>query len=264
MKLFDCHTHLFEYPRDEITEILDRAQYSGVAGAILAGTTIETSRESIELAKKDIRLFAGVGIHPMDIKEEPNYQTIDEIRQMLNEPRVVVISEVGLDGMEGAPVQELQESVLRMHIQLGHEFGLPIIYHARFAYPLILDVLKEEKAGELGGAAHYFQGDLDTAYKCIDMGFYISLARPLLRIKELQEVTRKIPLDAIVLETDCYPQPFKNKRENWTEPRHVLEVAEAVAELKGVDLNDVVEHSGNNLINMLGHRSPEVARLMID
>ena len=68
MKLFDCHTHLFEYPRDEITEILDRAQDSGVAGAILAGTTIETSRKAIELANLDTRLFAGVGIHPMDIE----------------------------------------------------------------------------------------------------------------------------------------------------------------------------------------------------
>ena len=103
MKLFDCHTHLFEYPRDEITEILDRAQDSGVAGAILAGTTIETSRKSIELANQDTRLFAGVGIHPMDIEKQPRYENIDEIRQMLHEPRVVAISEVGLDGMEGAP-----------------------------------------------------------------------------------------------------------------------------------------------------------------
>ena len=262
MKLFDCHTHLFEYPRDEITEILDRAQDSGVAGAILAGTTIETSRKAIELANLDTRLFAGVGIHPMDIEKQPSYENIDEIRHMLDDPRVVAISEVGLDGMEGAPSQDLQEFVLRMHIQLGHETGLPIIYHARFAYPWILDVLREEKAGALGGAALYFQGDLDTAYKCIDMGFYISLARPLLRIKELQEVTRKIPLDAIVLETDCYPQPFKKKRANWTEPRHVLEVAEAVAELKGLELNQIIEQAGDNLIKMLGQRSTEVTRLL--
>ena len=73
---------------------------------------------------------------------------------------------------------------------------------------------------------------------------------------------RQIPLDAIVLETDCYPQPFKKKRANWTEPRHVLEVAEAVAELKGLELNQIIEQAGDNLIKMLGQRSTEVTRLL--
>ncbi len=262
MKLFDCHTHLFEYPRNEISEILDRASDVGIAGVILAGTTLESSKACVALAQEDSRVFAGIGIHPMDIEGELDEYTINELRELAKDPRVVVVSEVGLDGMEGAPEHSLQERVLRAHIQIGHEMALPVIYHARFSYPRILEVLEQENAGELGGAAHYFQGSVETAYRCIDMGFFISLARPLLRMPELQEVTRKIPLDKIVLETDSYPQPFKKKRESWTEPRHIVEVAQAVADIKGVGIDEVIEQAGRNLIFMLGNRATDINALI--
>ena len=90
-----------------------------------------------------------------------------------------------------------------------------------------------------------------TAREAIDCGFFISLARPLLRLPELQETAKAIPLENMVLETDAYPQPFKRHRHNWTEPRHVLEVAQKLAEIKGVSVEEVAEVTTRNLAGML-------------
>ena len=98
---------------------------------------------------------------------------------------------------------------------------------------------------------HYFQADLSIAREAIDCGLLISLARPLLRLPELQEVAKVLPLESLVLETDAAPQPFKKYRFNWTEPRHVKDVAEKLAELKGIPLEQVVEVTTGNLTRLL-------------
>ena len=192
-----------------------------------------------------------------------NEQTVQMLHDMASDSsRVITISEVGLDGVSGAPDVGLQEKILRAQIVMARDLGLPIIYHARFAYPRVLDILQEEKAFEVGGAAHYFQGDLSTAERCMDLGFFISLARPLLRMPELQEVARKLPLEWIVLETDAFPQPFKKYRERWTEPRHILEIVQTLAALKEIDVGIAIEQIAVNTEKMLGSRSAGVKALM--
>jgi len=114
--------------------------------------------------------------------------------------------------------------------------------------------LKEERAYEIGGIMHYFQGDAETARKVIDLGFYISLARPLLRFSYLQDAAVEIPLANIVLETDAAPQPFKSKRENWTEPRHVAIVAQKLAELKDLPVSEIEEATTRNMRDVLGDK----------
>ena len=101
---------------------------------------------------------------------------------------------------------------------------------------------------------HYFQGDLNTARRVIDLGFYVSLARPLLRYTYLQEVAAAVPLDNIVLETDAAPQPFKAKRENWTEPRHTRIVAEKLAQLQNKPVEEVEAVTSRNIRKVLGRR----------
>ena len=99
---------------------------------------------------------------------------------------------------------------------------------------------------------HYFQGDEPTARQAIECGFFISMARPLTRLPYLQDVARAIPLENMVLETDAYPQPFKKYRHNWTEPRHVREVAQFLADIKGITLEEVAHTTTQNLANLLG------------
>ena len=168
--------------------------------------------------------------------------------------RVVAISEIGLDYLNGAPERAIQYQAFREQIRLARQLSLPIIFHSREAHRDVLRVLREERAYEVGGAMHYFQVDEDTAREAMDLGFYISLARPLLRLAHLQDVATRLPLEGIVLETDAAPQPFKAKRENWTEPRHIRNIAEKLASLHGKSVQEIELVTTHNAITMLGAR----------
>ncbi len=253
IQLGDCHTHLDQYPPAEMTEILERARESGVAFAVCAGTTLKSTQDCINLADQHEPLYAGVGIHPMEAHEAVTDEVYSELEMMAkSSSKVVCISEVGLDYLPTSPDHDTQDQVFRQHIRLALSLKLPIIFHSRESHTEVFGVLREENAGEVGGAMHYFQGDEATAREAIDCGFYISLARPLARLPELQEVARVIPLANIVLETDAAPQPFKKYRTNWTEPRHVRSVAETLAEIKGIPVEEVARVTSENLARLLG------------
>ena len=250
--LGDSHTHLDQYPAAEMSAILDRARESGVAFAVCAGTTLQSTQDCIELAEQYEPLYAGVGIHPMEAREPVTEDIYGELERMVkSSSKVVCISEVGLDYLPASPDHNTQDQVFRQHIRLARSLKLPIIFHSRESHPEVFKALREESARDVGGAMHYFQGDEATAREAIDCGFYISLARPLIRLPELQEVAKVIPLENIVLETDAAPQPFKKYRTNWTEPRHVQSVAQTLAEIKGVSMEEVARVTTGNLAQLL-------------
>jgi TatD DNase family protein len=257
-KLIDCHAHLDPFSDEEVGQILARAHEAGVGAVITAGTTLESSARAVQLATEFSSIFAGVGVHPMDLTGPVDEQAYGKLRGLATSTEAVVtISEIGLDFMEGMPDRALQYQAFREQIRLARDLGLPIVFHSREAHPETLKVLREERAYSVGGAMHYFQGDLATARHAIDLGFYISLARPLLRLPELQEVAAVLPLESIVIETDAAPQPFKSKRESWTEPRHCRAVAEKLAELRQVPIEQVEEattHSALKLFPALRYR----------
>ncbi len=249
----DAHTHLDQYAPDEIPGILQRSRDAGVGYILLAGTTIESTERCIGLAAGHPMFYAGVGIHPMQADrpvDDDAYARLEALAR--NNRRVVCISEVGLDYLPTSPDHEVQEQVFRQHIHLAKSLGLPIIFHSRESHPAVFKALREENAGLVGGAMHYFQGDAETAREAIAGGFYISLARPLTRLPELQAVARDIPMEHIVLETDAYPQPFKKYRHNWTEPRHLAGVAQCLADIKGISVEEVAEITTANLSRLLG------------
>ena len=250
--LGDAHTHLDQYGPEEIPGIVARAEQADVRFIVLAGTTMESTRACIEMAREYEIFHAGVGIHPMNAHQTVDAAAYAELESLARDnPEVVCISEVGLDHLPESPDHQTQDQVFREHIRLARSLDLPIIFHSRESHPAVFRVLREERAGDLGGAMHYFQGDEATAREAIDCGFFISLARPLLRLPELQETARNIPLENMVLETDAYPQPFKKYRHNWTEPRHVAEVAHKLAEIKGITVEEVAEVTTRNLAGIL-------------
>ena len=256
MFLVDTHTHLESFPDLEIPSILDRSGESGVCALISAGTTEESSSRSIDLTSKYPDIFAGVGIHPMDLIKPVDDKTYLSLRNLATSTnKVSVISEVGLDFMEGMPDRALQYQAFREQIRLARELNLPIIFHAREASIETLRVLREEKAYEVGGTMHYFQDDLHTARAAIDLGFLISFGKPLLRSQSLKKVASCIPLEHIALETDSAPQPFKAKRENWTEPRHLCDIATVLAELKNLEIEEIAETTTRNFLRILGPKS---------
>ncbi len=258
--LIDIHTHLDSFTPGDVSDILSRSHAAGVGMVFTAGATIEASARSVKLSSLFDDLFAGVGIHPMDLTGPVDDVASQQLRELaISSAKVVVVSEIGLDFTEGTPDRAIQYQAFREQIRLAIELDLPIVFHSRDSHPEVLRVLREEQAYEVGGAMHYFQADLQTAREAIDLGFFVSLARPLLRLPALQEVAKNLPLEHIVLETDAAPQPFKAKRENWTEPRHVADVATKLAELKGVSRKEIDEATTENVARLLGDRWPTVA-----
>ena len=251
----DCHTHLDQYASygdEEMAGILERAGEVGVDFVICAGTTIQSVRDCIGLAERHAPLYAGVGIHPMEAHQPVTDEVYAELESLArSSPKVVCISEVGLDYLPASPDHQVQDQVFRQHIRLAKSLKLPIIFHSRESHPQVFQMLREEGAGEVGGAMHYFQADEATAREAIDCGFFISLARPLTRLPEVQEAAKAVPLENIVLETDAAPQPFKKYRTNWTEPRHVAEVARCLADIKGISVEEVAAVTTGNLRRML-------------
>tara|TARA_Y100000996_G_scaffold63328_1_gene42901 strand:+ start:444 stop:1235 length:792 start_codon:yes stop_codon:yes gene_type:complete len=253
--LIDTHVHLDSFSKIEIEEILYRATNEDVKIVISAGTTIESSKKNIEYSKIFPQFFTGVGIHPMDLIEPFSKNHDNELRDLVsNHEKVIVMSEIGLDYLPDMPDRAWQFDAFRKQISIARDFKLPIIFHSRDAHNDCFRVLREERAFEVGGVMHYFQGSLYDAQTAIDSGFYISIARPLFRIDELQDVVKKISLEHIVIETDSAPQPFKKNRENWTEPRHLRSILLKIAELKDLSAQEVERIIFNNTKKLLSKR----------
>ena len=243
--LIDIHTHIQQHDPSEVEGMLQRAADAGVSTIIATGTTIEDSERAIALAENYPSVFAGVGIHPSDLPAPITEEDIAALEKLASHDRVTVMSEIGIDHMPNSPDHNWQEEAFAAQIEIAKRQNLPVVFHVREhlddltsfqARGTALSILAEHDAGQLGGAAHYFQGDYDYACKVLDLGFKISFAKPLLRLRELQDVARRIPLESIVLETDAYPQPFKKNRAKWTEPKDVRLVADYLADLRGVEL----------------------------
>ena len=262
--MIDIHTHIQQHDPAELDGMLERAVEAGVGAIIAAGTTVEDTRDASDLARKYEMVFAGVGVHPSELKAPLAPNDLNSLEEMAGDGSTVVMSEVGIDFMPNSPDRSWQEEAFEAQIEIAKNHDLPVVFHVREelddlgrfdARGCALSILRESDAGQLGGAAHYFQGDWGYARKVLELGFMISLAKPLLRSRVLQEVAAKAPLEMIVLETDSYPQPFKKNRARWTEPKDVLEVAECLARIKGVSIDDVVGSTTKNALNLLRTRA---------
>ena len=150
--LGDCHTHLDKYAPDEMPGIIQRAQEAGVGYIVTAGTTLDSSRACIQMTKDYDIMYAGVGIHPMEANEPVDdkvYATLEELAK--SSPKVICISEVGLDFLPASPDHAIQYQVFRQHIRLAKSLRLPIIFHSRESHPQVFQTLREEQAGDVGG-----------------------------------------------------------------------------------------------------------------
>ncbi len=250
--LVDIHTHIQQHDPSEVPGMLQRATQAGVTTIIAAGTTVDDSRKAIRLAETYPNIYAGVGIHPSDLEAPISPEDVGALDEMASHERVTVMSEIGIDHMPNSPDHRWQEEAFAAQIEIAKRHDLPVVFHVREhlddlsrfqARATALSILADHDAGNLGGAAHYFQGNFQYAKKILDLGLKISFAKPLLRSPELQDVARRVPADCIVLETDAYPQPFKKNRAKWTEPKDVRLVAECLVEILGVSMETFHDRS---------------------
>ena len=250
--LVDIHTHIQQHDPSEVDGMLERAEKAGVTTIIAAGTTVDDSHKAIRLAETYPNIYAGVGIHPSDLEAPISPEDVAALDEMASHERVTVMSEIGIDHMPNSPDHTWQEEAFAAQIEIAKRNNLPVVYHVREhlddlsrfdARATALSILSEHDVGQLGGAAHYFQGSYEYARKVFNLGLKISFAKPLLRSSELQDVARRVPVDSIVLETDAYPQPFKKNRAKWTEPKDVRLVAEFLAEILDVSMETFHDRS---------------------
>ncbi|MFB5284807.1 TatD family hydrolase [Peribacillus sp. Hz7] len=252
--LFDTHVHLnAEQFEEDLTEVIKRAQEAGVANMIVVGFDRPTITKAMELVETYDFLYAAVGWHPVDAIDMTDAD-LEWIESLAAHPKVVAIGEMGLDYYWDKSPKEIQMEVFRKQIRLARRVKLPIIIHNREATADIVTILREEEASLVGGIMHCFSGSVETAKECLEMNFYISLGGPVTfkNAKKPKEVAAEVPLDRLLIETDCpylAPHPFRGKR---NEPAYVKLVAEQIADIKQVSVEEVARITTENAKKIFG------------
>ncbi|MGE7609906.1 TatD family hydrolase [Peribacillus frigoritolerans] len=252
--LFDTHVHVnAEQFNEDLEDVIERAKEAGVDNMVVVGFDRPTIIRAMELIETYDFMYAAVGWHPVDAIDmtEDDLQWIEELS---NHPKVVAIGEMGLDYHWDKSPKDVQMEVFRKQIRLAKKVRLPIIIHNREATADIVNILKEEEASRVGGIMHCFSGSAETALECINMNFYISLGGPVTfkNAKKPKEVAAAVPLDRLLIETDCpylAPHPYRGKR---NEPSYVKLVAEQIAEIKQLTIEEVSQATTENAKKLFG------------
>jgi TatD DNase family protein len=236
----DSHCHLnFPELAANLDAVLESMRRNDVSDALCVGVSLDKFPQILAIAEQHPHIFASVGVHPdHELDAEP---TQAQLVQLAGHPRVVAIGETGLDYFRLTGDLEWQRERFRTHIRAARECGKPLIIHTREAAADTLRIMKEEAAGEVGGVMHCFTETLETARAAMELGFYISFSG-IVTFKNavaLKDVARQIPLGRMLIETDSpylAPVPFRGK---LNQPAYVKHVAEEIARLRGVSLEEV-------------------------
>ena len=237
--LFDTHAHLNDPAFDEDREaLLLGLKDKGVEFVMNVGCCLESSRDCIAMAEKYPFVYASVGSHP-DSAAEVNDDVLEQYRQMAKHPKVKAIGEIGLDYYYEDPPREIQKKAFRMQMELVRETGLPAIIHERDAHDDGMRMVKEFK--DVTGVFHCYSGSAEMARQLVNMGWYIGFTGVLTfkNARKAVETAQQIPLDRIVLETDCpfmAPEPFRGKR---NDPGYLFRMVEKLAQLRGITVEEV-------------------------
>ncbi|WP_242224240.1 TatD family hydrolase [Bacillus cereus group sp. BfR-BA-01380] len=252
--LFDTHSHLnAEQFEEDLQEVIARMKEAGVSYTVVVGFDEVTIKKAMELAETYDFIYAAVGWHPVDAIDMTE-EHLKWLEELAAHPKVVALGEMGLDYHWDKSPKEVQKEVFRKQIRLARKVNLPIIIHNRDATQDIVNILKEENASEVGGIMHCFSGGVEVAKQCVGMNFLISLGGPVTfkNAKKPKEVAMEIPMERLLIETDCpylTPHPFRGKR---NEPSYVKLVAEEIARLKGLSYEEVAIKTTENAKKLFG------------
>lgn len=243
-----CHLHLRQFDPDR-DEVVARAEANGVTKIIEVGINLESNKKAIVLATRYPQLYAAVGVHPHEAGKATQ-ETWAELRSLASQPSVVAIGETGLDYYRRRSPCEKQKEALKRQLSLARELRKPVILHDREAHDDLLAIVEEHREG-LAGVFHCFSGSLAMAEKCLEMGFYISIAGPVTyrSAHRLQELARTLPLERLLLETDS---PFLSPSRGRNEPANVKVVAQKIAEVRGVSWEEVARTTMENAALLFG------------
>ena len=244
--LIDTHAHLNDPAFDEDrAELLATFKDAGVGLVLNAGCSLESSRECIALAESYPWIYASVGTHP-DTADEVNEEVLEVYRQMCRHEKVKAIGEIGLDYYYETIHRDAQMKAFRMQMALAQELDMPVIVHERDAHIDGMTIVKEFP--QVKGVFHCYSGSAEMARQLVDLGWYIGFTGVLTfkNARKAVETTQQIPLERIVLETDCpymAPEPYRGKRNH---PGYLPRMAEKLAEIRGLPVEDVIRITTQN------------------
>ena len=238
--LFDTHAHMDDHAFDEDRqELLESFPTQGLTLLMNPGCSLESSRNAVKLANSYDYIYAAVGSHP-DVADEVNDAVIGEYRELCKlNPKVKAIGEIGLDyHCEDIP-REIQMRAFRMQMELARELKLPVIVHEREAHEDGMQVVRDFP--DVTGVFHCYSGSAEMARQLVSKGWYIGFTGVLTfkNARKSVEVAESIPLDRIVIETDCpymAPTPFRGKR---NDPGKIYRMAERLAEIRGLTVEEI-------------------------
>jgi TatD DNase family protein len=248
----DSHAHIdgseFDPDRDEM---LERAHAAGVVAILNVGTGDPRSgvfERAIDLGRHHDRIYTAIGVHPHDAR---HYDEKAEslIKGLLETERVIAWGEIGLDFHYNNSPRDAQIDVFKRQLNAARDAGVPVIIHTREAENETIEILQSDYGGaECRGVFHCFSGSKDLAYRALDLGFALSFSGIVTfrRADELREIAKEVPLDRLLIETDCpflAPVPYRGKR---NEPAYVVEVARCLAELRGLPLEEIARLTTDN------------------
>ncbi|HPX55314.1 MAG TPA: TatD family hydrolase [Syntrophales bacterium] len=245
--LIDSHAHLELEDFDEDREqVIERARQAGVEVIVSVGINLADSHRAVEIAEKYEPVYAAVGIHPHDVKEI-GPETYDVLGELARREKVVAYGEIGLDFFRGHAPREMQIRRFGEQLEVAQSLDLPVIIHDRMAHRETMAMLKGWK-GRKRGIVHCFSGDYAMASQCIDLGFYISIPATVTYPKalEIRDVVRRVPLNALLVETDAPFLPPQSLRGKRNEPAYVARAAEKIAEIKGISTAEVASGTSRN------------------
>ncbi|MEQ6857152.1 TatD family hydrolase [Lysinibacillus capsici] len=250
----DTHVHLnADQYEEDLQEVIDRALEAKVERMVVIGFDRKTIERTMQLIEQYDFVYGVIGWHPVDAID-CTQQDLEWIEQLASHPKIVGIGETGLDYYWDKSPKDVQQELFRKQIQLAQKINLPIIIHNRDATGDVVQILREENAASVGGVMHCFSGSVETARECIAMNFMISLGGPVTfkNARLPKEVATEIALEHLMIETDApylAPHPHRGKR---NEPAFVPLVAEEIARLKGLTIEEIAQATTANAKKFFG------------
>ncbi|MFL0247539.1 TatD family hydrolase [Candidatus Clostridium stratigraminis] len=252
LNIFDSHAHYDDESFNEDREtVIKELKANGIVGVLNCGATLEGARASVRLANTYDFFYAAVGIHPEDANSFDD-SVLAELRNMAKNEKVRAIGEIGLDYYyKENPPREIQKSVFRAQMRLAGELKLPVVIHDRDAHEDTINILKDYP--EVKGVLHCFGGSIEFARECLKLGYYIGFTGVVTfkNAKKIVEVAKEVPLERILVETDCpymAPAPYRGERNRSDFIKYIIE---KLSELKGISEEEIAAATINNVKKML-------------
>jgi TatD DNase family protein len=257
----DSHCHLdFPELQSELNAVLAEMRSNHVTHALTISTTLATFLKVRAVAEAHAHIFASAGVHP-DEQIDDHEATVEELLRLADHPKVVAIGETGLDYYRLKEPLDWQRERFRIHIRTAQECGKPLVIHTRESAQDTLRIMQEEGAAKVGGVMHCFTESREVAERAMEMNFHISFSGIVTfkNAKDLKEVARNVPLERMLIETDSpylAPVPYRGKTNH---PGYVKHVAEEIARLKEVSVEEVGRVTTANFFRLFSCANPGAA-----